>query len=796
MRKRHNFIITIFLLINILFADTSRPKIGLVLSGGGALGFAHIGILEKIDSLGIPVDYLTGISMGGLVGALYAYGYNSDELLEIISNVDWPSMFSDLPERSKLPYFEKIDNHKYQFNVGISELHKAEKLGLIEGQTIENTFARLVENFNSEKDFDKLKIPFRCMSVDILSGNEVVLSDGSLAQAMRSTMSVPSAFAPVEYGDSLLIDGGVLNNMPVDIARQMGADFILAVSVRNPNKEKEELRGFIDILMQAYNIIGLEQIHKQAENADAYIECMIENLSPMDFTQEKAQEIINIGRMYANQNLDKLIAIKKMIDEYQPENQAQNFFNFDTISVLDNISYRDEYIVSLLDIKPNLDITHIAERLEFVKDTLDLKEIKYSIKKTPDFKDHLCVRIKEKKPIIFGLYVKGNKIHSFGFIYRLLGIKPGTKLDIDILEKRINYLYSLGYFKKITYDLDFAMPGYVKLNINVIENPRRKIRFGLRYDNQYELVAAVSGQFNNALIPGLRLEDEMQILGYTMISGKIYYPSRTLSIPVYPFVEMKYKNEPKILYYTNGTKLASYDYSSFQFSFGTGLLYKNFEHMQLYFNHEVVEASPDIAQQFDGEFRNFRDQLSGIRLDYNLDLLDDYLYPQKGIYVKANFEKTSDLFFDSDREYSRYSASMDVYWTTNKTLTFHLNGFYCNSEEAPEYKYFWIGGPDSFIGLDYDQLLVNEMVYVKPEINVQLMENMRWSMIYNYGFGFETLFYDLNYQINENMSAWGTGFELKTAVGPLKFTIAKSVKSITDELNNKFYFYVTAGYQF
>jgi NTE family protein len=705
-------------------------------------------------------------------------------------------MFSDKPHRSKLPYFEKIDNHKYQFNIGISEYNKPEKLGLIEGQTIENTFARLIPDFTTEKDFDKLKIPYRCISVDILSGNEVVHSGGSLSQAMRATMSVPSAFTPVEFGDSLLIDGGVLNNMPVDIVRDMGADFVIAVAVRNPNKDKKELGGFLEILMQAYNIIGLEQIHKQAELSDVYIECLIENLSPMDFTSEKAQEIINEGRRYANHNIDKLLAIKKMLEPYEKSPETAKYFTFDSITVHNNLSYKDENIINLLDLQPNMTTEKLVEELNNIKDTLQLKEIKYSIKHTPQYRDHLSITIKESAPKIFGLYIKGNKIHSFGFIYRLIGIKPGTKLDIELLENRINYLYSLGYFKKITYDMDYAIPGFVKLNINVHENPRRKIRFGLRYDNQYDLVAAISGQFNNAIIPGLRLEDEIQLLGYTMLSGKIYYPSRTLSIPIYPFLEIKYKNEPKIIYFSDGSKLASYNYVTFQTNAGLGLLYKNFEHLQSSFYHEIVEAKPEIAEQFSGDFQDYRDQISGIQIEYTLDLLDDYLYPKKGIYIKGNFEKAYKAFFNSDREYMRYELSMDFYATSSDRLTFHLNGFYSNSNNAPEYKYFWIGGPESFIGLEYDQLITKEMFYLKPEINVELMDNFRWSMIYNYALDYEPIFSESEFGYNEKLSAWGTGIEINSAVGPLKFIIAKSVQSITNELNNKFYFYFTAGYAF
>jgi len=800
MKLRHIFLIILIINISLVYADNTRPKIGLTLSGGGALGFAHIGILEKIDSLEIPIDYLTGTSMGGLIGALYASGWSAERLVEFIEETSWNSLFTDDPPRQQLPYFEKIDNHKYQFQINISEENKWEKLGMIEGQNIEMLMFRCLKEQLTEKDFDKLPIPYRCISVDILSGNEVVMSDGLLPLAMRATMSVPSVFSPVIYGDSLLIDGGVLNNMPVDIAREMGADFVLAISVRNPNKKKEDLQGFIDILGQAYNIIGLDQIHKQAENADIYIECMIENLTPMDFTSEKASEIINVGRKYAQENLDKLITMKKMIDQYESNFSELDKKNvsIDTVSIYNNIAFRDELYCSLLDIKSQtLSVDELVERLDFVKDSLKLKEVKYNIEKTWNDKNHIKITVKEKSPKIFGVYVHGNKINSFGFIYRLLGIKPATKLDVDLLEERISYLYSLGYFKKITYDLDFSIPGYVKLNINVLENPRRTMRIGFHYDEYYDMVMSMSGQFNNFLIPGMRIEDELIFMGYTNISAKMYYPSRTLDIPVYPFIEMDYTNKPYLIYDNVGRKLAKFDYITYNFSGGMGFLYKNIEHISAYMNYEYVEARPEIVTQYDEEFGTYREELTSIKIDYDFDLLDDYLYPKKGIYIEGRFENADDyIFFKSDRDYRIFSSTAHFYYTIRDVMTMQLHGYYCFTSDAPEYKYFWIGGGTSFIGVDQNQLLMKKMSYIRPEVSFEIFENFRWSLIYNYGFNYKAIFYSSELDFNDTMSAWGSGFEYNSAIGPIKLTLAKSIQSISNESNNKFYFYISAGYNF
>ncbi|MBN2281458.1 MAG: patatin-like phospholipase family protein [Candidatus Marinimicrobia bacterium] len=799
MKIKYSLILLLVINIHLIFADNTRPKIGLTLSGGGALGFAHVGILEKIDSLEIPVDYLTGTSMGGLVGALYASGWSSKKIVEFIETTPWPSLFTDSPPRELLPYFEKIDEHKYQFQVNISEDNRFEKLGLIEGQNIELLMYRIMKDHLSEKDFDKLPIPFRCISVDLLTGNEVVMKEGILPNAMRSTMSVPSIFSPVIYGDSLLIDGGVLNNMPVDIAREMGADFVLAVSVRNPNKKKENLQSFIEILAQAYNIIGNDQIHKQAENADLYIECMIEDLTPMDFTNDKAMEIVKIGRKYANRNMDKLVALKEMVQKYEKDftKIVQKQISIDTISVYNNLSYKDDLYFDLLQMKSRtFSMDQLVDRLELAKDSLKLKELTYKIEKTWNDRNHLKITVREPKPKIFGVYVHGNKINSFAFIYRLLGIKPGTTLDLDLLEERISYLYSLGYFKKITYDLDYAIPGYIKLNLNVLENPRRTIRIGFHYDEYYDMVMAVSGKFNNFLIPGMRIEDEFILLGYTNISAKMYYPSRTLDIPVYPFIEAEYSNKPYLIYDNRGRKLAKFNYISSNLGGGVGLLWKNIEHISAYLNYEYIEARPEILPQFQEDFENYREKLASLKINHNLDLLDNYLYPKNGIRLDGYYEQAEDYFFlKSSRNFTKFSTSGDLFFSIRE-ITLRLHGFYGSTKNAPEYKFFWIGGANSFIGVDYNQLIVQKMAYVRPEIKLEIFKNLRWSLIYNYGFNYHTVFDTGQTDINKTLSAWGSGIEYNSPLGPVNIVLAKSIQSISDKLNNKFYFYLSAGYNF
>ncbi|MBN1894063.1 patatin-like phospholipase family protein, partial [bacterium] len=231
--------------------EQDRPKIGLVLSGGGARGFAHIAVLKMLDSLEIPVDYITGTSMGGIAGALYAIGYSGVELERLSFRTDWIEIFTDQSPRHLMPFFQKRETGRYQVEFGISGLLPNAPSGLIYGQKVSLLFSGLTFPYERVDDFDRLPCPFRCVAVDLVTGNPVVLGSGSLSKAMRATMAIPTIFSPVEYGASLLIDGGVLNNLPVDVVRSMGAGIVIAVDVGPTLLARKELNTAFDVLEQS-----------------------------------------------------------------------------------------------------------------------------------------------------------------------------------------------------------------------------------------------------------------------------------------------------------------------------------------------------------------------------------------------------------------------------------------------------------------------------------------------------------------------------------------------------------------
>ena len=230
--------------------DNSRPKIGIVLSGGAAKGIAHIGALKVIEEAGLPVDYIGGTSMGGIMAGLYAIGYNASELEKIAITQDWTSLISDDINRRDISIEEKTDEDLFFLSFPIRESKVSLPTGIIAGQNIENNINKLCAHVYNIRDFNEFQIPYLCVAMDIVTGNEVVLRSGYLPEAMRSTMAIPSIFEPVQKDSLLLVDGGVLNNFPADHVKNMGADILIGIDVGIKGNSKNRKNDLFKILEQ------------------------------------------------------------------------------------------------------------------------------------------------------------------------------------------------------------------------------------------------------------------------------------------------------------------------------------------------------------------------------------------------------------------------------------------------------------------------------------------------------------------------------------------------------------------
>ncbi len=279
-----------------------RPRIGLVLSGGGARGAAHAGILEVLEELRVPVDVVTGTSMGALVGGLYASGKTPDEIRQILYDLDWSAAFKDTPPRNRLSFRRKSDENGYYVKATVH--FRKGKVVIPRGAVRGETITRLLRTFTLPvacvRNFDELPTPFRCVAADIVTGDPVVLSTGDLALAMRASMSIPGVFEPVRIGKHLLVDGGIADNLPVDVARQMGVDVVIAVDISTPLASEDKLKSALSILDQVSTLLTSRTTQAQIKNlkpGDILIVPDLGDISSASF--DKAREAVLDGEKAA-----------------------------------------------------------------------------------------------------------------------------------------------------------------------------------------------------------------------------------------------------------------------------------------------------------------------------------------------------------------------------------------------------------------------------------------------------------------------------------------------------------------
>ena len=290
----------------------ARPVVAVVLSGGAALGFAHVGVLKVIEEMGIPIDIVVGASMGAIVGGLYAAGYSPTDMERIASQVDWRTGFDDTLTDSPYGFREREVSRRFPLTVGFDAGGVWAGTGLLNGQSITTLLEVLTLNVSSIQDFDRLPRRFRAVAVDISNGEEVVLGHGRLADAMRASATIPLLFKPFVLDRRPLVDGGVVNRLPTDVARDLGADIVIAVDVReSPSRSATELRTMVDVLGQVSTLLVNQDIGARRALADLVITPDLSGFRRLDFAS--APGIIARGELEARRYSTQLLSLAKRI---------------------------------------------------------------------------------------------------------------------------------------------------------------------------------------------------------------------------------------------------------------------------------------------------------------------------------------------------------------------------------------------------------------------------------------------------------------------------------------------------
>ena len=440
--------------------DSNRKKVGLVLSGGGAKGMAHIGALKVIEEAGIPIDYVVGTSMGSIIGGLYSIGYTPEQLDSMVRVQDWTFLLSDRTPRNDKNMAEREADEQYVISVPFSKNSLKEVTGgLIKGQNIANLFSELTLGYHDSIDFNQLPIPFACVSEDITKGEEKVFHEGVLATAMRASMAIPGVFTPVRLDSMVLVDGGVVNNYPVNVAREMGADIIIGVDVQSELKPANELNNAGNILGQLIDLMGQDMYLKNLEETNVHIKVNVHGYSAASFTSEAIDTLIVRGEEAARKEWNSLKDLKKLIginDNYIPS-RPDPYEPSDWIMVrnihFDGVDEKDEeWIMKRCDLKENAlnSIRRIEDATSIIRSNTSYSNVSYVLNRADDglFDLTYTVNMKQDHRINIGIRFDSEEIASL-----LLNIRSTLKTE---LPSYISGTVRLGkrYAGKFTYGIE------------------------------------------------------------------------------------------------------------------------------------------------------------------------------------------------------------------------------------------------------------------------------------------------------------------------------------------------------
>ena len=343
---------------------TGRKRVAVVLSGGGAKGMAHIGVLKVLERAGIPVDIVTGTSMGSIIGGLYAIGYNANALDSLVRVQDWGYVISDREDLSNQSLSDRRKQNTYFINTNLGKKDKNAG-GIIKGKNLAELFQQLCVGYTDSIDFTRdLPIPFACVATNIIDNSEYDFHSGRLAQAMRASMAIPAAFSPVRIGDMVLVDGGLKNNFPADIARQMGADIIIGVTVQGPPKVAENLGGTMSIISQIVDVNCKNKYDENLAITDLHFPVDTKGFNAASFTPAAIDTLIRRGEEEAMRHWDQILALKKRIgidDSFRPtilqplrpqvltEKRHVTGFTFENMTAQDERFIRQKHHLNKLD---------------------------------------------------------------------------------------------------------------------------------------------------------------------------------------------------------------------------------------------------------------------------------------------------------------------------------------------------------------------------------------------------------------------------------------------------------------
>jgi NTE family protein len=648
--------------------ETARPKIGLVLSGGGARGAAHIGVIKILEEMRIPIDYIGGTSMGAIVGGLYASGMSSEELEKTVTGIDWAAAFKDDIPREDRSFRRKTDDRTYLVKAkpGLSDdLDLKFPPGLLQGQQIDIILKKLALPVSSIHDFDNFKIPFRAIATDIVTGKAVILASGDLAMSMRASMSIPAAFAPTVIDGRMLVDGGVSNNLPVDVVRNLGADIIIAIDISTPLAGADDLQNALQITKQLTGILTRsnteEQIATLAEK-DIFIVPDLGDITSSDF--DRAGAAIAIGLQAAAEKKQELAHLGVSQPDYGVYLAARSI----------NQAKRET--------EPPL--------IDFIK--LDNQS-----------------RVSDK------------------MILARLKIQTGQPLDVANLEKDISEIYGLELFENITYEIveENSRTGLV-LHVKERSWGPNYIQAGMELsgnedgDSYYNFVLAYTRTAINRLNGEWRTI--LQVGKSPGIFSEIYQPLDANSrYFIHP--KLLYIRKTVNIYLTGGDRLADYRVTEYGIDIAAGREFGTWGESRIGIRRSRGDSEVAVGNP---GFSDYDFDRGEVYLRLSADKLDDLNFPRDGFAGSVEYSSSQEDFgADSSFDQVIFDALYARSWGRN-TLIGGV-GFHTTLEsDAPLQNLFQMGGLFNLSGYLQDELSgqhsgLMELIYMRRINDFNLM---------------------------------------------------------------------------
>lgn len=619
----------------------TRPKIALVLGGGGARGAAHVGVLKVLEEQRVPIDYIVGTSMGAIVAGLYVSGKSPEEMARIFDEIDWNGFFSDKPTDDYLPFRRKNDEQRLMnFETGYRKGKIILPRGFIAGQKLGFFLKRLTKDAAHIKDFDCLPIPFRAVATNIGSGEVYIFDHGNIADAMRASMSIPGAFSPIEVDGKILVDGGVVNNIPVDVAKKMGADIIIAVDVGPALDKPENLQSAVAIMMQALDILGSDDAKRQLallDKDDIIVKPQVGGIAVGSFN--KTPEAVTAGEQAARKIADSFA--KYSISEKEYKEYLSRLRPADS----------DPMIVGFVEVsKPK---------------KLSPETVKARIATHPG--DSLDMRKWEKDL---------NRIYAMGDF---------EKIDYDVIEKD----GQRGLYVK-TKEKEWG-PNYLRFGLNLNSDSTGNSEYTLLADFRMTQINSLGGEWRNTFGFGAN----------TGIDSEFHQP---LDVCNRFFIAPNFSIQ-RYLYdiYQEDHRIAEYRVDHNSAGINLGMNFCSYTQFKIGVKRGSIEAEPEVGGMALPEFESIQEGAFTAQILY--DQFDSHIFPKHGSQAKAVLyvsDKKVGADFNYEKMELGFTRARTL--SNKHTLVIAGEAGTSVDEDTPFYDQFTLGGFLSLSGYGEKQL--------------------------------------------------------------------------------------------